>query len=67
MSIDLSEVDYVILSHGHYDHIDGLPDFLNIKRKAKIIVSPHDLENEFFSLKKGFGSIHWKRIFDHAY
>lgn len=52
MKIDLTKVDYVILSHGHYDHIDGLPHFLNINKKAKIIVSPFALENEFFSVKK---------------
>lgn len=39
------KIDYIILSHGHYDHTGGLKVFLeNIKCKPKIIVG-----NEFFS------------------
>lgn len=33
---DLSEVDYVILSHGHYDHCGGLEAFLALNHTATI-------------------------------
>ena len=36
--IDLSEIDTVVLSHGHYDHADGLMHFLQINNRAKIYV-----------------------------
>ena len=36
--IDLSEIDTVVLSHGHYDHADGLMHFLKINDRAKIYV-----------------------------
>ncbi len=37
-NIDLTAVDTVILSHGHYDHGGGLAQFLEINQTAKIYV-----------------------------
>ena len=28
LGIDLGETDFVVLSHGHWDHADGLPSLL---------------------------------------
>jgi len=36
LGIDLTEVDTVIISHGHYDHGRGLARFLNENDKSKI-------------------------------
>ncbi len=49
---DLSEVDYVFLSHGHSDHAGGLKHFMAINDKAKVIVSPDAISGRFFS-KRG--------------
>lgn len=37
IGIDVEEVDYLILSHGHYDHTGGLEPFLKINRKAVVL------------------------------
>lgn len=36
LSIDLTKVDTVIISHGHYDHAGGLLSFCKINKTAKI-------------------------------
>lgn len=39
MQIDLSKVDLVVLSHGHYDHGGGLKTFLEMNSSAKIYLN----------------------------
>ena len=57
MGIDLSDVDYVFLSHGHSDHVGGLKTFLDLNGKAKIIVSPEAVSGRFYSARGGLHSI----------
>ena len=38
LGIDLSEVDTVILSHGHYDHSGGILPFSKLNKTARIIM-----------------------------
>lgn len=38
MHIDLSDVDMAVISHGHYDHTEGFPAFLEVNDKAPIYV-----------------------------
>lgn len=55
--IDLSLVDYVILSHGHSDHTGGLDAFLRINHSAKIIISDLALSQRLYSKRNGFREI----------
>ena len=57
MGIDLSDVDYVFLSHGHSDHGGGLKTFLDLNSKAKVIVSPDAVSGRFYSGRGGVHSI----------
>ena len=48
LHIDLTQVDIVVISHGHYDHGGGLIDFLAINNHAKVYINK-DAFNEYYS------------------
>ena len=51
LGVDLTEVDTVVLSHGHYDHGGGILPFAKINPTAKIYV-PEEAFGEYYSMNK---------------
>ena len=49
LGVDLSGVDTVILSHGHYDHADGIPPFARLDPSAPVYLR-RGAEGDFWSL-----------------
>lgn len=47
MGIDLSQVDTLVISHGHYDHGGGLAEFMRINDRAKIYVHARAFEKHY--------------------
>jgi 7,8-dihydropterin-6-yl-methyl-4-(beta-D-ribofuranosyl)aminobenzene 5'-phosphate synthase len=53
MGIDISKVDYLVISHGHFDHGGGLKHFLRVNKKAKIFLhinAVHKFYTKIFGL-----------------
>ncbi len=42
MGLDLSETDYVVLSHGHYDHFGGLQNAVKAIGKPELTIIAHE-------------------------
>ncbi len=52
MGVDVSDVECLVISHGHYDHVGGLNKFLEVNKKAKVYV--HELGfDDYFSKSSG--------------
>ena len=51
LGIDLAEVDFAVISHGHYDHGGGLETFLERNGKAKVYIQK-DAFGEHYSVKE---------------
>ena len=51
LGIDLSKIDTIVLSHGHYDHTGGLSQLLPFSQKTRIIAHP-DVFGPKYSHKK---------------
>ncbi len=47
LNIDVNSIEYIVLSHGHYDHTGGLPKMLELTRiKPTLIVHPAAFERK---------------------
>jgi 7,8-dihydropterin-6-yl-methyl-4-(beta-D-ribofuranosyl)aminobenzene 5'-phosphate synthase len=57
MEIDLSQVDYFVISPGHFDQGGGLNHFLKINKKAKIFLH-FNAANKFYTKIFGFIPYH---------
>jgi len=54
LNIDLSNLNYVMLSHGHYDHSGGFEKFVNkVKTPYKLIVGKTFFNNKYKSTEEG--------------
>lgn len=53
LGIKPEEIDYIVLSHGHYDHTGGLKSLLEKAGKKIVIVHPAAFKQKY-SLKNGF-------------
>jgi len=57
LDINLADAEAIVISHGHYDHTDGLAAVLNIARKANIYLHPEALKPKFSQKEKGVRAI----------
>ena len=56
LGVDLTTIDTVILSHGHYDHSGGILPFVELNPRAKIYMQ-HNAGGEYYAFdgeEKGF-------------
>lgn len=47
LGIDLSRIEAVLLSHGHYDHAGGLQNVLKHAPQARVYTHPHTFNRKF--------------------
>jgi len=71
LNCSLSDVDYAVLSHAHYDHADGMDTFFAENQKAKFYLRKGSKENcyswkeidyKYIGIKKGILSHYQDRI-----
>lgn len=50
LGIDLTAVEQAVLSHGHFDHSDGLAEFFRVNPHASVMARPAAMDGDYFSV-----------------
>jgi len=53
LGVEISSVDTVIISHGHYDHGGGLKQFLSMNSYARIFLHKYAFDSHFAYVENG--------------
>lgn len=51
LGVDLSTVDHLVISHGHYDHTGGVSKFLEVNNRAPIWIAPQAFQKKYNNRK----------------
>ena len=64
LGIDISDIDTVIISHGHYDHTGGLYPFLKVNHKATVYIKKEAFNPKFHGTEKFIGIVYDSLLLD---